>query len=220
MVTYEVDVNGRALKRALNRVVKTIRTGKKPGADNLELYLQTEDYRALGPPFVDVLNRVELDYKQGKPEMLDGLAAILKGIPSKQESKMFYDRLIEQREELRKIARLYTHASNSLELLEDPIRGQAHIPGPPQRIEDLKYAGQVGRSYRAPPSTTQERHFLSLDEINDLYESVGRIQQQGKAGREDFEKVIDVAADKYADVRNKMLWNLYGYGIKRGVHRD
>lgn len=230
MAEYNGPLDEKNFYSTLEKSLNIITSGMKVGVDNLELILDNIERINLGP-MVDILNRCEIEYKQGKNKKIEALNQILKDHASPHPEKQNgFKNLFGKCKELESIHGAYINAGAWLTYLNFGRYSEATPPTDDELfVEAVKYfAGLKDDSkmpetiYAAhfgddpaewfPPSNTKATYFHSTKEIRDLDERLeNEIHHTGTKinVREDYRKDImklkEMSADKFAYTRAEIL---------------
>lgn len=220
MATYERNLKEKNFVDSLERALHTIKSGMKVGADNLEMILDGKDIGNLGLGMIDVLNRCEIEYKQGKGNKVFSLNKMVSAYHAgKKEGAR---KLFNKHSELEDLSDWYHHAGGWVGFLDrDDDIWPEHFA---DIDEDYKFEPEKGilpdtahirdmfyleAEPLMPPSNTYARQFLPYKEIGDLFkyleEKVGDRFSVREEQRGNFLKLKNASADKYAYTRAEIL---------------
>jgi hypothetical protein len=215
MTIYENFRNEEKFAESLKRALHVIKSGMKVGADNLELILDDQDNFYLGR-IVDVLNRCEIDYKQGKNNKLNSLTEAVNEYDRGNKSKL--KGIFDKTKEIEDIQGWYMDAKGLLNKLDT---GHDEVPTNPLD-EDMSnfYANDVLVGDPAedaiPPSITYRNDTASHKAVNDLHTSLEKkiiglnVKEEH---RNDLQKLKGLSEIKYAGARADLLHVLELYGV-------
>lgn len=225
MTTLRSSANEKQFRRSLNKALKIIKNGKKPGADNLELYLPHSDWSNLHS-LINTINTAELEYKQGKTQKIDALTAMLKDYKIGKTDGL--KKLTAKEYELMNINHWYTSAVEWLEghdygedFREHTVfpRHATHLH-PEVGIENINYVRDIPGRYFfiEPPSKTPVRNLFTFDELNNLHNAIGKkvcktdLSDPNKFySREEIEHFKQAVSERYAYARKDALDMLDSY---------
>ena len=241
MASYESSMDEKSFADSLERTLHIIKSGVKVGVDNLELILDTNSNYDLGP-MVDILNKCEIEYKQGKGGKFFSLNKMLSAYHDGRKEGL--RKLLDKCKEIESLRGAYMNAEGWLNLLNFGRSGEATPPTDEEMfIEAVKYFAGLKDDNKIPetiyaahfsddpadnipPSNTKARYFCSNKEIGDLNDRLEyEIHQKGKKNnvreehRKDLFKLKEIAGDKYAYTRAEILGmlDLYkGYQVPVG----
>ena len=232
MASYESSLNEKEFSESLSRALTIIESGIKTGTDNLELILDKHDLYDLGP-MTDVLNRCEIEYRQGKIKKMEALKQMLENYEtsSHPEKQKGLKNLLGKCKEMELLRGAHMNAEGWLRLLNFGRYDEATPPTDDELfVEAVKYfAGLKDDSkmpetiYAAhftddpdiwiPPCNTYSKNFCSNKEISDLNDRLDHEihHQKGEKNnikeghRKDLVKLKKMSADKFAYTRAEIL---------------
>lgn len=229
----------------LRSTLNLIETGMKSGMDNLELILDSSDWINLGPEMIEILNKCEIEYKQGNRSKIDALRGMI--FDYSKGKKEGIRKLIAKYKELTELSGYNTTAKLWLADLNQDFGQKSYDPDITilyskdsleghfkHRLPDTLFANDFTLCDPAeqypPPSNTWAREFSSNEYINKLYEGLAKkiITKRGAVinekctnqnYRNDLLKLKEISADKFAYTRAEILGmlDLYkGYRVPVG----
>lgn len=227
MAAYNGLLNEKDFTKSLSRALHTIKSGMKTGIDNLEMILDRHDQIDLGP-MVEILNRCEIEYKQGNGKKIYSLDNMLDDYFL--HPKEGVGKLLDKCKEMESLQVAYKNAEGWLRLLKFGRYSEATPPTDEEIFtEAVKYfAGTKDDSkipetiYAAyfsddsdnwiPSSNTYSRNFCSNKEIEDLNDRLeyeihhtGNKNNVKEGHKNDLVKLREISADKFAYTRAEIL---------------
>lgn len=236
MTIYEsgIEKEEKKFAESLERALHVIKSGVKVGADNLELILDSNDNYNLGP-MVDILNRCEIEYKQGKGNKIYSLGKMLDNynrLPKTESNGL--KKLFEKCKEMESLHGTYIDAQGWLTYLNFGRYNEATPPTEEElfveavkyfaglkddsKMPETIYAAHFGDDpmYWYPPSNTESKYFHPTKEIRDLNDRLeNEIHHTGakkwdkidvrEKHRNDLLKLKEISGDKYAYTRAEIL---------------
>lgn len=222
MAIDESSMDEKEFTDSLERALHTIKSGMKVGADNLEMILDGKDIGNLGLGMIDVLNRCEIEYKQGKGNKVFSLNKMVSAYHA--GNKEGVRKLFNKCRDVEELRQWYDESATWLGYIDkDSDIWPEHFGQNPEGWMFEPEKGKLPESAcirhmfyleaepLIPPSMTYARQFVPHNEIKNLYktikEKLGRENALGtkEKDRNAYSKLKRISSDKFAYTRAEIL---------------